>query len=85
MKKTEFFSFKARPPPASFATMEGTASGPWPSAKNGNEKADRNSKRATRGMLVRIAPTLLSGMRTKLRKQARELGFELVAAKPVAL
>src|SRR5690242_10765342 len=75
MEKTEFFSFKARRAPASFATMEGTASGPWPSTGNGNEKADRDSKRATRRMLVRIAPTLLSGMRTNTNCYVSCTGF----------
>src|SRR6266567_1467589 len=75
MENTEFFSFKARRAPASFATMEGTASGPWPLAKNGNEKEDRDSKSATRRMLVRIAPTLLSGMRTNTNCYVSCTGF----------
>ncbi len=75
MEKTEFFSFKARRAPASFATMEGTASSPWPLAKNGNEKADEESKRTTRTMFVRIAPTLLSGMRTNTNCYVSCTGF----------
>ena len=53
-----FFQGKAR---ASFAT-EGMASRVWPWTKNGKEKAD--SRTTTRRMCVRIAPTLLGGMRT---------------------
>jgi hypothetical protein len=62
MEKTELFSFKARRSPAVLTAAEGTASRVWPGEKN--EKAKADSRTTTRRMRVRLAPSLLGGMRT---------------------